>query len=42
MLVALAQMDLAWEDFNTNINRVKTFKKQAQKTLNLFYFQKCV
>lgn len=29
MLIALAQMDLAWEDFNTNINKVEIFTKEA-------------
>ena len=39
MLVALAQMDLAWEDFNTNINRVKTFTKEASsKNVELILF----
>ena len=39
MLVALAQMDLAWEDFNTNINRVKTFTKEASsKNVDLLLF----
>lgn len=39
MIIALAQIDLAWEDFNTNINRVETFTKEASsKNVELILF----
>ena len=39
MIVALAQIDLAWEDFNTNINKVETFTKEASlKNVELILF----
>ena len=39
MIVALAQMDLAWEDFNTNINRFEIFTKEASlKNIELILF----